>query len=162
KALEATRGSQASLLERMVGGLAATTRLARKSNPKAGGTRAATNVTATSAAASTNDLFTATGEPFAPAQTGGSFNITQAVLPGGGGTSTGGNNSLTGTIGQSLTGNSTGGNFAVAGGFFGAGSGGGCPTITVTPPSTNTGTVGVNFSQQFTQTGGAGTVSFTT
>jgi hypothetical protein len=164
KALEATRGSQASLLERLAGGPAAT-RPAPKSNPKVGGTRAATNVIATSAAASTNDLFTATDEPFdpalAPAQAGGTFNIPQAVLPGGGGTSTGGNNSLTGTIGQGLTGNSTGGNFAVSGGFFGGGSGG-CPTITVTPPATNTGTVGVNFSQQFTQTGGSGTVNFTT
>ena len=44
----------------------------------------------TSAAATTNDFFTAPDEAFEPAlaaaQAGGSFNITQAVLPGGGGT----------------------------------------------------------------------------
>jgi len=38
----------------------------------------------------------------------------------------------------------------------------GCPTITVIPPSTNTGTVGVSFSQSFTQTGGIGTINYST
>jgi len=35
-----------------------------------------------------------------------------------------------------------------------------CPTITVTNPATNTGTVGVAFSQTFTQAGGIGTTTF--
>jgi hypothetical protein len=35
-----------------------------------------------------------------------------------------------------------------------------CPTITVTNPATTTGTVGVAFSQTFTQTGGIGTTTF--
>ena len=37
-----------------------------------------------------------------------------------------------------------------------------CPTITVTNPATATGTAGVAFSQQFTQTGGSGTATFST
>ncbi|MCM3874880.1 MAG: putative Ig domain-containing protein [Thermoanaerobaculia bacterium] len=37
-----------------------------------------------------------------------------------------------------------------------------CPTITVTNPSTTTGTVDAAFSQTFTQTGAAGTATFTT
>ncbi|HXA16533.1 MAG TPA: putative Ig domain-containing protein [Thermoanaerobaculia bacterium] len=35
-----------------------------------------------------------------------------------------------------------------------------CPTITVTNPATTTGTVGVAFSQTFTQSGGIGTITF--
>ncbi|HSP15269.1 MAG TPA: putative Ig domain-containing protein [Thermoanaerobaculia bacterium] len=35
-----------------------------------------------------------------------------------------------------------------------------CPTITVTNPGVNTGTAGVAFSQTFTQSGGAGTITF--
>ena len=35
-----------------------------------------------------------------------------------------------------------------------------CPIITVTNPATSTGTAGTAFSQSFTQTGGAGTVTF--
>ena len=166
KALEATRGSQASLLERLVGGLTTTARPAPKPIPKFGDAHAATTVTATSAAALTNDLFGATSEPvdpaMAPAQAGGTFNITQAILPGGGGTSNGGVNSLTGAVGQSLTGNSTGGNFAVAGGFFGGDAGGSCPAITVNPlnPTLPNGRAGTAYSQTFTQTGGTGTVNF--
>jgi hypothetical protein len=37
-----------------------------------------------------------------------------------------------------------------------------CQTITVTEPGVNTGTAGTAFSQQFTQTGGVGTTTFTT
>jgi len=37
-----------------------------------------------------------------------------------------------------------------------------CPTITVTNPATTTGTVGAAFSQNFTSTGGAPTVTYTT
>ena len=37
-----------------------------------------------------------------------------------------------------------------------------CPTITVTNPSTATGTAGTAFSQTFTQSGGSGTVTFST
>jgi hypothetical protein len=37
-----------------------------------------------------------------------------------------------------------------------------CSTITVTNPATTTGALGVPFSQQFTQTGGSGNVTFTT
>jgi hypothetical protein len=162
KALDATRGNQAGLLERLVGGPKATARPAPSS--KKSGSLVATAVTMTSAAALTNDFFTATSEPFdpalAPAQAGGTFNITQAVLPGGGGTSNGGTHSVTGTLGQGLTATSTGGSFTVASGFFGGG--GGCSPLTVTPPATNTGTIGANFSQQFTQAGGSGTVNFTT
>lgn len=36
-----------------------------------------------------------------------------------------------------------------------------CPVITVTPPATLTGTVGVAYSQTFTSSGGAGAITFT-
>ena len=37
-----------------------------------------------------------------------------------------------------------------------------CPTITVTNPATATGAAGTAFSQTFTQSGGSGTVTFST
>lgn len=120
-------------------------------------------VTATSAAAETNSLFTSVNtdaEPvaFAPAQAGGSFNITQTVIPGGGGTSTGGNHAATGSIGQSVLGTSSAGNFSVAGGFWGGG--GQCSTITVNPMTLPNGQIGVAYSQQLSQTGGTGVITW--
>jgi hypothetical protein len=51
------------------------------------------------------------------AQSGGSYQITQSVIPGGGGTSSSGSTELTGTIGQGITGSSSGGNYTLDSGF---------------------------------------------
>jgi hypothetical protein len=59
------------------------------------------------------------------AQSGGAYNITQSVIPGGGGTSSNGNTALTGTIGQGVTGSSSGGSYTVEAGFV--------PVATPTP-----------------------------
>ncbi|MEO6725760.1 MAG: putative Ig domain-containing protein [Blastocatellia bacterium] len=93
-----------------------------------------------------------------PAQAG--LAIPQNVLPGGGGTSTGGTNSLSGTIGQGIVGTSSGGNFSLSGGFWGAISGSQCPTITISPATFPNGQLGQPYSQQLTQTGGAGTINW--
>ena len=64
-------------------------------------------------------VFSASLAPIVPAQTGGTFEITQSVISNGGGESIGGSFGLTGTSGQSLAGtNSSGGAFAVRGGFW--------------------------------------------
>jgi hypothetical protein len=53
----------------------------------------------------------------AQAQSGGSYQITQSVIPGGGGTSSNGSTTLTGTIGQGITGSSSGGSYTLDAGF---------------------------------------------
>ncbi len=55
------------------------------------------------------------------AQSGGSYNLTQTVIAGGGGTSNGGSYGLNGIVGQSLTGSLSGGSFALQSGFINAG-----------------------------------------
>ncbi len=54
-----------------------------------------------------------------PAQSGGSFNFTQASLTSGGGTNTSAANQLTGSIGQGLLGSTSAGSFSLTGGFWG-------------------------------------------
>ena len=51
------------------------------------------------------------------AQSGGPYQITQSVIPAGGGTSTAGTQRLDSTIGQSIVGMSSGGSFTLDGGF---------------------------------------------
>ena len=53
----------------------------------------------------------------ARAQSGGSYQITQSVIPGGGGVSTNGMQRLEGTIGQAIPGSSSGGDYTLDGGF---------------------------------------------
>lgn len=55
---------------------------------------------------------------FAPAQSGGPFDLTWSTLDGGGGSSSGGQFALTGTIGQPDAGALSGGNFKLEGGFW--------------------------------------------
>lgn len=95
----------------------------------------------------------------APVQSGGSYNITQSVIAGGGDKSAGGNITITGTIGQNNAGASSGGSYTVGGGFW-AGTTGGCAAITVSPldPALPSGTTGTFYSQQFTQMGGSSTI----
>ncbi len=68
-----------------------------------------------------------------PAQSGGSYNITQSVIAGGGGASSGGSYAENGVIGQSAVGASSGGQYSVEGGFLVGGQSGGCPVILVSP-----------------------------
>jgi uncharacterized protein (TIGR03437 family) len=53
-----------------------------------------------------------------PAQSGGSFNLTQSVLPGGGGASAGGFVAVTGSAGQPAVATSGGGAYTVSSGFW--------------------------------------------
>ncbi|MBS1786104.1 MAG: hypothetical protein JST85_00175 [Acidobacteria bacterium] len=96
-----------------------------------------------------------------PAQSGGSYNITQSVIAGGGGASASGSYSETGVIGQSVVGASSGGQYAVEGGFVVSGQSGGCQTILVGPSTLPNGTVGVSYpSQMFSASGGTAPYSF--
>ncbi len=95
-----------------------------------------------------------------PAQGGGPYNITQSVIPGGGGASAGGSYTEAGSVGQSVVGTSSGGSFTLSGGFWGGDASGGCATITVSPPTLPPGAAGQPYSQTFTQTGGAGTITW--
>jgi len=58
--------------------------------------------------------------PVGPAmgQSGGGYDLSWNVIPGGSGTMTGGTYTLTGSAGQPVTAASAGGTFAVAGGFW--------------------------------------------
>lgn len=76
------------------------------------------------------------------AQQGGSYQITQSVVPGGGGTSTGGSVTVDGTIGQSIVGTSSGGTYAVSGGFEPSPDTAPTPTPLVTFVVTNTNDTG--------------------
>lgn len=96
--------------------------------------------------------------PTAPAQSGGSFNLTQSVVSGGGGASANGNTNVTGAISQSVASASSNGQFAISGGFWSGSVGGGCPAITVNPATLPNGQVGQPYSQQLTQTGGGGAI----
>ncbi|HQR36511.1 MAG TPA: Ig domain-containing protein, partial [Blastocatellia bacterium] len=96
-----------------------------------------------------------------PAQSGGSYTITQSVIAGGGGASSGGSYAETGLIGQSGVGASSGGQYSVEGGFLVGGQSGGCQTILVGPPTLPNGTVGVGYpAQTFTAGGGVAPYSF--
>ncbi len=70
----------------------------------------------------------------APAQSGGSYNLPQSVVAGGGGTSAGGSYTQTGTVGQGSVGESSGGVFSVSGGFW-QGSACAAPVISQHPLS---------------------------
>jgi hypothetical protein len=89
-----------------------------------------------------------------PAQSGGSFNLPQTIIAGGGGRSTGGNNEITGTIGQGVTAQSSGGSFAIQGGFWPGTVSAECPAISLLPVSLPNGTMGLTYSQTITATGG--------
>src|SRR5215813_5136122 len=55
--------------------------------------------------------------PTTTAQSEGSYNLSQSVISGGGGTSAGGSNAVLGSVGQSVLGTASGGSFALVGGF---------------------------------------------
>ena len=96
------------------------------------------------------------------AQSGGSFNLPQTVIAGGGGSSTGGTNEITGTIGQHLTGQSSGGGFAIEGGFWPGAVPAQCPVISVTPATLPNGTIGAAYPvQNFSASGGQSPYGFT-
>ncbi|HMY72618.1 MAG TPA: Ig domain-containing protein, partial [Blastocatellia bacterium] len=97
----------------------------------------------------------------APAQSGGSFNITQSVVAGGGERSTGGTNEITGTIGQSLAAQSSGGTYAIQGGFWPGAVPSQCPIISIVPASVPNGDQGVVYpTQTFTASGGGAAYTF--
>jgi uncharacterized protein (TIGR03437 family) len=95
----------------------------------------------------------------APAQGGGGFNITQAVISGGGGVSAGGSYAVAGSVGQIGAGELSGGGFTLSGGFW-SGAGGGCAAITVNPASLPGGAQGAVYNQTITATGGVAPYSF--
>ena len=99
----------------------------------------------------------------APAQSGGSYNITQSVIPRGGGLSANGATNINGSVGQAAAAASSGGSYTISGGFWAGQGGGGCPTITVSPlnPALPSGAMGMAYTQSFTQSGGTGTVIWT-
>ncbi len=98
-----------------------------------------------------------------PLQSGGTFNLPQSVIASGGGQSTGGNNAVTGTVGQSAVGASSGGNYSVQGGFWPNGtSGGGCPSIFLTPSTLTAGMAGTPYpTTTLMPSGGTSPYSFT-
>ncbi len=92
----------------------------------------------------------------APVQSGGSFNITQSVIAGGGERSTGGTSEITGTMGQGLTAQSSGGTYAILGGFWPGAVPSQCPTISLMPATLPNGDPGVAYPNQvFTASGGS-------
>jgi hypothetical protein len=100
----------------------------------------------------------AAANPAPAVQSGGSYNLRQFVIPGGGGTSANGNTAVTGSVGQSVAATSSGGSYTVSGGFWASQGGGACPAITINPtnPMLPAGTMGSVYTQTFTQTGGSG------
>ncbi|MBI1759886.1 MAG: VCBS repeat-containing protein [Acidobacteria bacterium] len=92
-----------------------------------------------------------------PAQSGGSYNITQSVIPGGGGVSANGNTSVNGTLGQGLSATSSGGQYSVSSGFVSNT----CPAITLTTTSLPNGTVNAAYNQTLAASGGTGSYTFT-
>jgi uncharacterized protein (TIGR03437 family) len=100
------------------------------------------------------------GVALAPAQSGGSYNFTQAAITGGGGESSNGNLNLNSTLGQSLAGASSGGQFSVSGGFWGGGAVANCATLTINPATLPAGSAGASYSQSLTATGNTGAVTF--
>jgi len=95
-----------------------------------------------------------------PAQSGGTYNLSQTVIGGGGGSSAGGNNEITGTIGQNATGQSSGGGYAIEGGFWPGAVSTNCPTITVNPATLSNGVMGQAYNQTLTATGGNAPYTF--
>ena len=114
-----------------------------------------TNKGATESAANNGDETAAE-----PVQSGGSYNITQSLVPGGGGASASGSLAVTGSIGQPVLGVSSGGSFSLSGGFWAGG--GACAAITISPANTAlpAGSVGVSYMQALTPTGVAGTITW--
>ncbi len=55
---------------------------------------------------------------------------------------------------------SSGGSFTLSGGFWGGAGSGGCTAITINPATLPNGQIGQPYSQQLTQTGGAGTAAW--
>ena len=95
-----------------------------------------------------------------PAQSGGSYTVTQSVIAGGGGTSANGATNVTGSIGQSAAVTASGGSYTVSGGFWGGGASVQCSVITVNPVTLPVGAMGVFYQQTFTQTGGTGAIGY--
>ena len=89
-------------------------------------------------------------EALEPAQSGGSYDITQAVIAGGGGTSANGTTNVTGSIGQSAAVAASGGSYTVSGGFWGGRVSAQCSVITVNPVTLPVGTMGAPYQQTFT------------
>ncbi len=102
-------------------------------------------------AVSTNAL------PAAPVQMGGNFNLVKAVISAGGDRSAAGNTTASVTIGQGLADASSGAQFTLTSGLWGGGL---CPVITVTPLTLPNGTVGTNYNQTITASGGAAPYTF--
>jgi len=130
--------------------------------------RPAMRITLTSAAAVAHSEVLLTGEDtdaeaaLEPVQSGGSYNITQAVIGGGGGTSANGTTNVSGTVGQSAAAASSGGVYMVGGGFWAGGAGTGCLAITVSPVNATlpVGQAGQNYTQTFTASGGTSPYGF--
>ena len=96
-----------------------------------------------------------------PAQSGGSFNLPQTVIAGGGARSSGGSNVIEGTLGQSSTSQSSGGTYAIAGGFWPGAVDSQCPTISLTPATLPNGNPGVAYpNQTFTASNGSAPYTF--
>ncbi|MGE0885528.1 MAG: Ig domain-containing protein, partial [Blastocatellales bacterium] len=96
-------------------------------------------------------------EPF---QSGGTIEITRSVISGGGELSTGGTTKITGSIGQPSIETSNGGNFSLSSGFWNSVHQNQCPAITVNPQNLPDGQIGQPYSQQLTQTGATGTITW--
>jgi uncharacterized protein (TIGR03437 family) len=97
-----------------------------------------------------------------PTQSGGSYNITQSVICGGGGESSNGSTNIIGSLGESVVATSSGGQYAVSGGFLGGGvAGTNCAALTINPTALPAGSVGTSYSQSLTATGNTGAVNYT-
>ncbi len=99
-------------------------------------------------------------ETLEPAQSGGSYTVTQEVIAGGGGTSANGATNVTGSIGQSAAVAASGGSYTVSSGFWGGGVSVQCSVITINPVTLPVGAMGAFYQQTFTQTGGTGAISY--
>lgn len=122
-------------------------------------TRRATDSSAPGKYVATRGASETNNTTFDPAQAG--LTIPQNIFPGGGGSSIGGTLSLDGTIGQGLAGGAmSGGTLSATSGFWGASTAVQCPTISVNNPQDPSGVIGTALSRSFTQSGGAGTVTF--
>ncbi|MBI3425653.1 MAG: VCBS repeat-containing protein, partial [Acidobacteria bacterium] len=91
-----------------------------------------------------------------PAQSGGSYNITQAVIPGGGGVSANGNTNVNGTLGQSAAAVSSGGQYSIGSGFQTSN----CPAVSLTTATLPNGTVSAAYNQTLAASGGTAPYSF--
>ncbi|MBI1764831.1 MAG: hypothetical protein HYR56_25755 [Acidobacteria bacterium] len=122
-------------------------KLRAKTLPGHSGTAANPKAVSHAASPPVRTLNTAT---VAPAQSGGSYNLTQTVIPGGGGVSTNGSTKLEGSLGQSITALSSGGQYTLASGFQTSN----CPAVTLTTAGLPNGTVNAVYNQALTVSGG--------